>query len=208
MGGGNKRAPLRERRNDLYETPPEATWALLKHERLPHFIWEPACGPGAIVRVLREAGHEVLASDLVDYGWPGQHCAGVDFLLFEPLPKQREPNSAIVTNPPYKLASEFAARAIELSPKVCMLLRLSFMSAGNKDDEAGRARKFALDGGHLARVLVFANRLPMMHRDDWDGPRAGSQDIHAWFVWDREHKGETVIKRIAWVPLTAAREAA
>ena len=65
-----KRAALAERGHDLYETPPEATRALLEVERLPHRVWEPACGPGAIVTVLRAAGHDVVASDLVDYGDP------------------------------------------------------------------------------------------------------------------------------------------
>jgi hypothetical protein len=43
---------------------------LLRIERLPHRLWEPACGRVAIVQPLRAAGHEVLASDLVDYGDP------------------------------------------------------------------------------------------------------------------------------------------
>ena len=41
------------RGDDLYETPSEAVLALLEVEDLPDSIWEPACGPGAIVRVLR-----------------------------------------------------------------------------------------------------------------------------------------------------------
>ena len=59
------KAPLDVRGNDLYETPTVAVHALLRAEKLPHFLWEPACGPGAIVNVLRGAGHTVLASDLV-----------------------------------------------------------------------------------------------------------------------------------------------
>ena len=50
---GSARAPLSERGDDLYQTPPEAVHALLRVERLPSIIWEPACGPGAIVRILR-----------------------------------------------------------------------------------------------------------------------------------------------------------
>jgi len=63
-----QRAPLAERRDDLYETPECATRALLAVESLPQgTVWEPACGPGAIVRVLRAAGHQVYATDLVKY---------------------------------------------------------------------------------------------------------------------------------------------
>ena len=63
------RHSLADRGHDVYETPPEATRALLAVEKLPHWLWEPACGPGAIVTVLRAAGHAVIASDIVDYGF-------------------------------------------------------------------------------------------------------------------------------------------
>ena len=59
------RHPDSARGNDLYETPEVATLALLRAEPLPRTILEPACGPGAIVRVLRGAGHRVIATD-----WP------------------------------------------------------------------------------------------------------------------------------------------
>src|SRR5262249_8719958 len=72
--------PYSERGVDLYETPTPAVHALLAAEPLPPGnVWEPACGPGAIVRVLREAGHRVVATDLVDYGCPDS-AGGVDFL--------------------------------------------------------------------------------------------------------------------------------
>jgi hypothetical protein len=89
-----------------------------------------------------------------------------------------------------------------------MLLPLTFISAGNKDDRAGRERRFALDGGSLARVLVFANRLPMMHRAGWEGKRASTQVVYAWFCWDAAHHGETIIKRISWEPIGGAKPAA
>jgi hypothetical protein len=45
-----------------------------------------------------------------------------------------------VTNPPYRLAAQFAARAIKLYPCVAMLLRLAFLESGNpRKKEAGRA---------------------------------------------------------------------
>jgi hypothetical protein len=61
---GATRAPFSHRGNDTYETPPQAVRALLAAERLPYNVWEPCCGPGAIVRVLRAAGHQVVATDL------------------------------------------------------------------------------------------------------------------------------------------------
>ena len=64
----SRRAPFTDRGLDLYETPDVAVKALLRVERLPYVIWEPAAGRGAIVRVLRDYGHAVIASDIHDYG--------------------------------------------------------------------------------------------------------------------------------------------
>ena len=50
MASGLKaKAALSERGDDLYETPAVAVTALLRPETLPPVVWEPACGPGAIV---------------------------------------------------------------------------------------------------------------------------------------------------------------
>jgi hypothetical protein len=54
LATGNRRSPLAERGHDLYETPAVAVQALLRVERLPHVVWEPAAGRGAIVQVDRK----------------------------------------------------------------------------------------------------------------------------------------------------------
>lgn len=180
------RAPLAVRKDDLYETPPEATRALLRVENLPEIIWEPACGRGAMVNVLRAAGHKVYATDLVDYGCQDSE-ARIDFLMEHSAPTYI---GAIVTNPPFKLGGEFVSHALTLAPKVIMLLRLAFLEG------IGRGR--ILDGGSLARVHVFRNRLPRMHRDGWTGPQASSSIAFAWFVWDRAHAGPTELHRLSW----------
>jgi hypothetical protein len=181
-----QRHALSERRDDLYETPEVATRALLLVEQLPHHLWEPAAGRGAIVCVLRAAGHEVLASDLVDYGDP-THFARRDFLLERKVPNGCE---AIVTNPPFKLAEQFVAHALDLCPRVIMLLRLAFMES--------ERRTPILEGRGLARIHQFRKRLPMMHRAGWEGRKANSGMAFAWFVWDRNHAGPTTIDRISW----------
>jgi hypothetical protein len=181
------RHSLGERGHDLYETPPEAVRALLQVERLPQSIWEPACGPGAIVGVLRKAGHTVVATDLVAYGCSCS-TAGIDFLIEHRAPEGVE---CIATNPPYKLAAEFVAHALELVPLTVMLLRLAFLES--------ERRSPILDGGRLARVHLFRRRLPMMHRHGWTGPRASSSIAFAWFVFDRDHRGPAIIDRISWL---------
>lgn len=78
---------------EFYPTPPEATRALLSVEAFEGDIWEPACGDGAISKVLLEAGYEVISTDLIDRGYG---TGGHDFLKStRPLAKN------IITNPPY-----------------------------------------------------------------------------------------------------------
>lgn len=190
---GSKRHELKARKDDLYETPPEAVEALLRAEPIPLRVWEPACGPGAIARVLRSNGRNVFASDLVDYKSADQDQTGWDFLL-----EQRSIHGfdAIVTNPPYKLASQFVRQAIKLKIQyVAMLLRLAFLEGSGRSD--------ILDGP-LSRVHVFKNRLPMMHRDGWEGKRSTSAIPFAWFIWDRSDgydgsiRGPAILRRISW----------
>jgi hypothetical protein len=186
LATGNGKAALNERKDDLYETPPVAVHALLKQEPIPQVVWEPACGPGSIVTALRATGRTVIASDLVEYGCPDSEHRR-DFLF-----EQRAPDGCecIVTNPPFKNAEQFVAKARELCPKVVMLLRLAFLES--------ERRRFILDSGDLARVYVFRNRLPMMHRDGWEGPKASSAMAFAWLVWERGHNGPTELRRISW----------
>ena len=181
------RAPLSERGHDFYETPAAAVHALLRAEKLPKNIWEPACGRGAIAEVLRKSGHRVYATDLVNYHSAIQDRAGCDFLRGGAAPFTV---GAIVTNPPFKFANHFVARALTLSPKVIMLLRVAFLE--------GVGRSTILEGGSLARVHVFRNRLPRMHRDGWKGRKSTSSIAFAWFVWDRHWSGPTQLHRISW----------
>jgi hypothetical protein len=171
---------FKERGDDCYETPACAVEALLRVESLPHLVWEPACGPGSIVKVLEARGYKVLATDVVDYGWGHWvknflDCVG---------PSDR----AIVTNPPYRLAEAFVFHALTMSPLVIMLLRLAFLESVRRTE--------ILEKSGLVRVHVFRKRLPMMHRAGWTGPRASSAMPFAWFVWEREHRGPTMIDRI------------
>jgi hypothetical protein len=201
--GVKQRPPhtLAERKHDLYETPACAVEALLRAEPLlqqPRHIWEPACGRGNIVNVLRAAGHKVIATDLVNYGVPITPPAyyRVDFLLEPKLPAGVE---IPLTNPPYKLAAPFVAHALDLGSRaVIMLLRLAFLEGGTGEQEKHRLRRYVLDEIPPARIYVFRKRLPMMHRDGWQGRKATSQTAYAWFVWDRSYTGLTTTERISW----------
>jgi hypothetical protein len=165
---------MEERGLDAYFTPPEATIALLHLERayLPRVIWEPFAGDGAIVNLMRQHGYEVHASDIRGYGLPG--CVIADYRDLEP-PDGVE---AIVSNPPYGQALEFAERAITQVRYVAFLVRSNFLIEGSGRD-AFRAEH------HPTRTWHASLRLPMMHRYGWPGPRTSSNVPYSWAVWDR-----------------------
>lgn len=170
-----------ERGEDLYETPGVAVKALLRHYQPKQPIWEPAAGRGAIVRELR--GFQVVASDKIDYG-SGARVA--DFFTVQPAFVW---SGTILTNPPFKYADKFVAKALQHCEHVVMLLRLAFMESERRSN--------ILDTGRLRRVLVFRRRLPMMHRDGWEGRKANSGMTFAWFIWDGA-QGPTTIERVSW----------
>ena len=169
--------------DDFHETPGVAVEALLSVDQFHGLILEPACGLGAISAVLIEHGHDVISTDLVDRGY-GQ--APIDFLLeWEP----RAPN--IITNPPYKLALEFAQHALALTTgKVALLVRWQWL--------ASERRRVFFQNSPLARVWLFSKRLPLMHRHGYDGPRASSAIDHCWCVWEHGHVGPGTT--IGWLP--------
>ena len=181
--------PLADRGADLYSTPPTATEALVRAEagRIPHRIWEPAAGRGGIARVLRAHGHEVIASDIAAYDFPLDFTG--DFLAQDRAPPGVE---CICCNPPYRhcgRSAPFVAHALDLVPYVFLLLRLAFLES--------KARSDILERRGLRVVHVFRERLPMMHRDGWDGPRATNAMPFAWLHWQRGYTGAPTINRIS-----------
>jgi hypothetical protein len=152
---------------DQYETPAWVTLALIP--QLPAFtgkIWEPACGSGKMVAALRQAGFDVVASDITQ---------GVDFLDDPP----ELGVSAIITNPPYALACEFIERALYIAGNriIAMLLRTDF------DHAASRAHLFA-------DCPIFAKKVVLTKRIRWFEDSKGSPSFnHCWMIWDQRHQG-------------------
>jgi hypothetical protein len=163
---------------DLYETPAVATEQLLKHFKLETPIWEPACGRGAICRVLEKAGYRVTGSDLNNHGF-GK--TGVDF-----LETTRTGAKTIITNPPYLSALEFCEHSLSLlkdsGGNLFMLLRLDFLCSKGR-------RSFFLNSP-LLKVLVFSSRL----RFPVPGSKRGRAAVnYAWYVWRDGYKGQATI---------------
>lgn len=169
-------------RDDFYPTPPRATRALLAVETFEGDIWEPACGDGAISKVLEEAGYTVNSTDLIERGYG---LSGVDFLL----DYQTTANN-IITNPPFKFAQEFVEHALSRSRrKVAMLCRLGWLE--------GKERRKMFVSTPLAHVWVFSSRVPMLRNGEQMMAGGGGMIAFAWYVWDHTYVGKPTL---GWLP--------
>lgn len=172
--------------NDFYKTPPVATRRFLDAEKITGPVWEPACGDGAISRVLdEERGIETHSTDLHDYGY-GQ--SGVDFLTC------RLPDfgfRSVVTNPPFKHARAFVDRALGFGPeKVCVLMRLMWLES--------KTRHTFFKTSGLTRVWVHSSRINVARSgDDWGDGGEGGMVAFAWYVWEKGHAGPPTL---GWLP--------
>jgi hypothetical protein len=161
--------------NDFYPTPPKATIMLLEKERFEGTVWEPACGDGAISKLLPDA---TISTDLYNRGY-GE--SGVDFLT-----TYKEVDH-IITNPPYRLAKEFVLHGLECAnSKVAMLCKLNFL------ESVSRYKMFK--STPLSKVYVFSNRLSF-DKGNQKGKGSGLL-AYAWFVWDKNYKGDP---RLDWL---------
>lgn len=168
VGYGAQRAE-----GDFYPTPGYCTEDLLRVERFEGSIWEPACGDGAISKVLEQHGYRVLSTDLV---YRGYGMGGHDFFM------ESHGVDNIITNPPYRLATEFVERAVLMAKcKVAMFLKLAFLE--------GQERKLLFERTPLARVYVYSKRVNLFAK-----PTGSGMIAFAWFVWDKSYTGEPVIR--------------
>jgi hypothetical protein len=151
--------------DDLYETPDWVTRVLLDHIKVER-VWEPACGKGAMAKVMTAAGVDVAATDLREYGYG----AKLDFLACHD-----ETARDIVTNPPYSLADEFVRHALRLTAThhmwVAMLLRHEWDAGVTRDD-------ILSPGGRYYAKIVLTDR-PRWIAGTKERPRHN----YAWYVW-------------------------
>ena len=171
---------------DDFPTPPWATRALMEHVIKPHClseragrpftVWEPACNRGYMARPLKEYFDAWHFSDIHDYGWSEQ-ARVVDFLYpGSEAEAGARPPSWIITNPPFRLAEQFARRCIEVGPSVgfAMLVRVAFLEGVGRFNEL-----FSVSPPNI--VAQFAERVPMVKgRHD---PDASTATAYCWLVW-------------------------
>lgn len=172
-------------KHDLYVTDPKAVECLLNAEQFNGKIWECACGLGHISKVLKERGFEVYNTDLIDYGY--EDLDKTFNFLTEDVDEKFKGN--IITNPPFKYAFEFVNKSLDIVDsgyKVAMFLRLSFLES--------KKRLELFKQQNLKTVHVFSKRVNCSRLD---GKNSVSGAVaYAWYVWQKDYKGDTVIKWI------------
>ena len=177
----------KERQNeDYYATDPIAAKLLLEVETFNGKIWECACGEKHLAKIFEQEGYEVRSSDLID------RCGNevFDFLGIE---NQGIYEGNIITNPPYKYATEFIYKALSIIPdgfKIAMFLKVQFME--------GKERKRLFTEFPPKVIYVSSSRIMCAKNGEFERMRegGGSAVAYAWYVWEKGYKGDTVVKWI------------
>lgn len=179
MLGVNPNAEREE--NDFYATNPKAIEVALPHLEklgLSKNVWECACGEGHIAEVLKTNGYDVYSSDLINRGYGDVK----DFLSCDTYF-----DGDIVTNPPFKLASEFVKHGMSLisnGNKVCLFLKIQFLES--------KERKALFEQYPLKKLLVYSERQQCSKNAEFDKYKATTQ-CYAWYVFEKGYNGDPTI---------------
>lgn len=173
---------------DDFPTPPWATRALLRHvigeQSLTKMsCLEPACGRGHMSKALAETFETVEAFDAFDYGYGLRR----DFLEY---PYKDKSFDWIITNPPFKFASEFVLRALPIAREgVAIFARTVFLESLGRYGSIFRHNPPAVFAQFVERVPLVKGRLDQ---------KASTATGYAWFVWNTRFTGQ--VTSLVWVP--------
>ena len=166
----------KRKKSDFYETPYTLTRKFLDVEYFNKnsTVCEPACGGGAISKVLNEYWEDdkITAYDKeTNFLW--------DYNDYD----------YIITNPPFSLAFEFIQKAKQLAKsKFALLLPLSYLHGKKRFDEIYSDRDYGLE-----KVYVFT-RYPMLGEPlREDGKYNTGMMVYAWYVWTNGYSGQPTI---------------
>lgn len=182
--GANNHTDVTREKDDFYATPPLAVKELMKLETFDKNIWEPCCGMNHITNVLKDNNYNVKTSDIIDRVNDGS-VEIIDFLNYN-----EKYNGDIITNPPYKLATEFVYKSIETityGHKVAMFLKLTFLET---------KKRYELFKKYPPKVIYVASmRFGCSQTGEFntDG-NTGSAIAYCWYIWEKGYNGDTIIK--------------
>ena len=189
--GVKKNDPNRNE-NDLYPTPPLATYVLHKYIDLPSNIVEPCAGRGNISIELIRQGYDVRSFDLFEYDNPLCNITiGQDVLTLQ----KPDGVEALVTNPPYHkdLPRLIAEKGVSEYDLTALFVRLTFLE--------GKKRKKLFTNHPPSDIIFLSDRVrfgtdliePIDRKD-----QIGGMIAYCWIVFRKEHTGAT---KLRWVML-------
>lgn len=187
---------------DDFPTPPWATRALCEWLRAGppsepldlRSVREPAANRGHMVKPLTEYFASVEAADVHDYG---EGFPVADY-LFGPPPA---PVDWTITNPPFRLASQFIARALDTSRHgVAVIVRSAFLEGQDRYEQLFAKRPPAFILQLSERCGMFKGRLMKLGTKyiaaDGTERSAATATAYCWIVWLKDCHDT----RMRWIP--------
>lgn len=156
---------------DFYPTPPDVTHALLDHLE-KHlliakgaWIWEPACGDGAMSEVLIERGYSVISTDIRNTGYAQMVYDFTDDISFDVA------TNWIITNPPFNVYEAFIRRCLNdrFNRPFALLLKSQYWHSQRRN------------GLFYERKPMFI--CPLSWRPQFEGKGKSSLMDFIWTIW-------------------------
>ena len=98
----------------------------------------------------------------------------------------------VITNPPFSLAKEFIEKGLEVSDKYVIMLCKIQLLEGTKRKDMFLNTPLKYIYVHTTRQATWKGGQPL----DPNGKKWATTMCLAWFVWDKEYNGETIVKWI------------
>ena len=182
--GANNHTDVEREKDDFYATPPLAVRELLNLELFNTNIWEPCCGMNHITAVLRNNLYNVRTSDIVDRVHDGS-VEIIDFLSY-----QDTWDGDIITNPPFKYATEFVYKCLDIlkpGAKLAMFLKLTFLET--------KKRKKLFKKYPPKVIYISSSRLGCSQTGTFDKTGNAVYAVaYCWYIWEKGYKGDTILK--------------
>ena len=171
----------------------------METEQFENKILEPCCGSGNISKVLEEAGHEVISTDLYDHGYG---TSGIDLFTYKDI------DSDIITNPPFGIVTEFIEHMLDnLKPghKMALFLKLQFLEGQDRYKKVFSRKQLKTVYLYTKRVACYKNNEMYQRNEDGtfkldkDGNKMKipSAVAYMWAIWESDYHGDPVIKWIS-----------
>lgn len=180
---------------DFYATDPKTVELLLNQLEKDNIklcrnsVWECACGNGHISEVLKKRGYSVISTDIIQREY--QLDRVIDFLNLKENPYFY--TDTILTNPPYKDATKFVLKALEIMAQgdlIVFYLKDRFLE--------GAERYEKIFTKYPPRyVYCHVDRQNMAMRGEFDKYCQNSNtQFFIWCIWQKGYKGETTVRWI------------